>query len=236
MHLVLEDWSMRREADDRVHIDASDPAAGFGLALALLPEKPLVLHGERGYSRKGPEPGNASAYASWTRLAVEGTLALGDRELAVRGQAWFDHEFGSGQLSAGIEGWDWFSLQLDDGREVMLYALRGADGRPSEFSAGTLVGRDGSARHLARDDFTIEALASWTSRRSGARYPSGWRLRVPSHAIDVRALPVLEDCELDASRSSGVVYWEGPIRLEGTHAGAGFAELTGYAGTLAGRF
>ncbi len=234
--LALEDWSLARTSSDRLLLAAADAPAGIRLAVSLEPEKPLVLHGERGYSRKGAEPGNASAYASWPRLSANGTLELAGRALAVTGEAWFDHEYGTSQLGDGVVGWDWFSVQLEDGRDLMLYRFRDERGSAAPFSAGTLIDADGRPRTLSPTEFTIDSTSTWKSERSGTTYPSSWRLAVPSLAIDLRATPILPDSELDTTATTGVVYWEGPIRIDGSHAGRGYAELTGYAGSLASRF
>jgi predicted secreted hydrolase len=235
----LEDWSLRRQghADgvEELVLAAGDPARAFAFDFRLRPEKPLVLHGERGHSRKGPDPGNASAYVSWTRLALDGTLRIDGAERHVRGSAWFDHEFGTSVLADGAVGWDWFSVQLDDGRELMAFVLRDAAGTPLEASAGTLVERDGTARALTRSDFRVTSSSKWTSPRTGAAYPAGWTLALPSAALELTLTPLVPDCELD-SRTTGLSYWEGPIGVRGTVAGRGYAELTGYRGSLAGRF
>lgn len=235
----VENWSIEGTSDERqaFRVVAADPAAGISLALALEPRKEAVLHGDGGYSRKGDEDGNASAYVSFTRLEATGTLSVpGSAPRAVRGEAWFDHEWGTTQLGAGIVGWDWFSLQLGDGRELMLYVLRREDGSPAAVSAGTLVRADGSTRRLAREDFAIERTAEWTSPRSRASYPAGWRVRVPSESLEFDVAPAVPDCEIDSKGSTGVVYWEGPVRVTGGAGGRGYAELTGYAGSLGGRF
>jgi len=232
----VEAWRIAREAGDRLHVAAADPAHGIALELELVPAKPLVLQGERGYSRKGAEETNASAYVSWTRLAATGRLDLAGERHAVDGTAWFDHEWGTSQLGPGVVGWDWFSLQLDDGRELMLYALRRADGTPAPFSAGTLVGADGSSVRLSRDDFAIEVRGRWESPHTGAVYPAGWTLRVPSAGLELTCEPTVPDCELRTGGSTDVTYWEGPLRVSGSAAGRGYAELTGYADSLDGRF
>lgn len=236
MDVVLEDWTLRRGEDDALTIEASDLAAGFGLDLALAPAKPLVLHGENGYSAKGGAEGNASAYVSWTRLAVTGAIELGTERVEVTGAAWFDHEFGSSVLGEGVRGWDWFGLHLDDGRDLMLFVLRREDGRVDAASAGTVIAPDGTATPLTRGDFTIAASGpTWTSERSGAVYPARWTLRVPAHGIELTATPLVPDCELSTGGSTGVIYWEGPVRLEGSTTGRGYAELTGYSGSMGGR-
>lgn len=238
LRLVLEDWSLERTAQGRLVARAADPAQGIELALELAPAKPLVLHGAGGVSAKGPEPGNASVYASWTRLAARGTLARepGAAPLAVTGSAWFDHEFGSSVLPPGVAGWDWLGLQLDDGRELMAFVLRAADGSATPASAATLVARDGSARALGAHDFALRARGRWTSPRTGAVYPAGWTLAVPAEGIALSVEPLLADAELDARASSGVVYWEGPVSVAGSAGGRGYAELTGYAADAAPRF
>jgi len=232
----VEDVAIRRTADGSFHAIAAAREVGFELDLSLVPAKPVVMHGATGISQKGAEPGNASAYASATRLVTRGTLRLDGRELAVRGEAWLDHEWGSSQLGAGVVGWDWTGVRLDDGRELMLYRLRRADGTPTAFSAGTLVAQDGTARHLALADFTFEPLSTWTSAVTGARYPLRWRVVVPSAGIDGELSARVEPCEVDARTTTGTVYWEGPARLTGSVGGSAFLELAGYVDSLAARF
>lgn len=233
------DWSAAAEGGSfalRAH------EGDVAIDLALRPRRPPVLHGAGGLSRKGPLPGQASWYASVTDLETTGTVRpAAGAEVAVRGATWFDHEFGSGQLAADLAGWDWFGLRLSDGRALMLYRLRRPDGSAAPASAGTLVGVDGAARHLGRDDVAIEPLAAWESPHSGARYPSRWRVRVPSAGLALELAPLLADQELRTPRSTGVTYWEGAVSGSGTAAGApvtaeGYVELTGYAGGLGGLF
>ena len=242
LEVVLEDWSLRRGARDELRLVAADPERAFGFELALRPAKPLVLHGAGGYSQKGGAAGNASAYVSWTRLALEGTLVLDGAERNVHGAAWFDHEFGSSVLPEGTDGWDWFGLQLDqpDGRELMLFVLRDARGEPIEASAATLVERDGRARALGRADFTLIPGASgpetrWTSPKTGATYPARWTIVIPEAELRLELAPLVSDCEL-VSRTTAISYWEGPVAVTGSATGRGYAELTGYAGSLSGRF
>jgi len=232
LDLVLEDWTLSRSADDRLLLSAADPASAMALELELVPRKPPVLHGVAGYSRKGREPGNASAYMSWTRLSAAGRLSLGELDLRVTGAAWFDHEFGSSVLDGGIVGWDWFGLQLDDGRELMAYFLRDADGHSSPVSAGTLVERDGYVRNLGAADLAVEVRGTWQSPRSGAAYPARWTLTVPSAELRLDVVPLVADAELETGGSTGVVYWEGPVGVSGSATGRGYGELTGYAGPL----
>lgn len=209
--------------------------------LALRPVKPPVVFGADGVSRKGASPSAASHYLTFPRLAVEGTLTLDGRPRRVRGQAWMDHEFSSGQLDAGQVGWDWASIQLHDGRELMLYRLRRADGGTDPFSTLAWVERDGRVRHFGPERFRMEPLGRWRSPRTGGDYPLGFRLTVPSAdgegEMTLRLEPLARDQELSGA-IGGVPYWEGACRVldaAGRHVGEAFVELTGYAGDLAGR-
>jgi predicted secreted hydrolase len=219
-----------------VEVRARDPNHRIGLGLELEPQRPLVLHGDRGYSQKGEDSGNASVYLSWTRLHVTGELELEGSPFRVQGTAWFDHEWGSSQLGAEVVGWDWFSLRLDDARDLMVYRLRRADGAADPRSSGTVVRPGGGSSSLGRDDVEIEVLQWWTSPATDARYPTRWRLRVPSEGIDLEVRALLEASELDGTATTGVVYWEGPVEASGSQRGEGYVEMTGYAGTLQGRF
>ena len=232
----IGDWRIARDpASGALHALGRAREIGVALDLVLAPAKPLVMHGPGGLSPKGTEPGNASAYASFTRLATQGTLELDGRELAVRGESWFDHEWGSSQLGKDVAGWDWFGLRLEDGRELMLYRLRRADGSALPVCAGTLVRADGSSRPLEAGEVAIAASATWTSPRSRGVYPARWKVSIPAEQLEFELVPRVPDCEIDGRRSTGVVYWEGPVALEGSVKGSGYAELTGYAGSLAGR-
>ena len=233
------DWSAAAEGSGFT-LEARE--GDVAIRLSLRPRRPPVLHGFGGLSRKGPAVGQASWYASVTDLETTGTVrAGGEGEVAVQGASWFDHEFGSGQLADDLAGWDWFGLRLSDGRALMIYRLRRRDGTVAPASAGTLVGADGTARHLAGDDVAIEALATWRSPHSGASYPARWRLRVPAAGIALELSPLLPDQELRTGRSTGVTYWEGAVGGRGTGGGTpvtveGYAELTGYAGGMGGLF
>jgi predicted secreted hydrolase len=202
--------------------------------LTLAAGKVPVLHGERGLSRKSVEPGNASYYYSLTRMPVSGEVQAGGGALRVEGLAWMDREWSTSALGPDQVGWDWFALQLEDGRELMLYRLRQRDGGISPASQGTLVLADGTTRALDRDAAEVLVLDHWTSPRGGTRYPARWRLRVPTESLDVVVTPLLRDQELDLA----VRYWEGAVRVEGTAGGrplggSGYVELVGYA-TAAG--
>ena len=215
---------------------ARDRGRGIGLAIALTPERGIVLHGDAGYSRKGPDPGNASVYLSWPRLAVSGEIEVGGSRSPITGTAWFDHEWGTSTLGGGVIGWDWFGLRLDDGRDLMVFRLRRADGTIDPRSSGTVVAADGTTSKLTHDDIQIEVLDTLTSPATGAGYPTRWRLRIPSAHVDFEVGAMLADCEIDGAATTGVTYWEGPVAVAGSQGGEGYVEMTGYAGTLEGRF
>ncbi len=253
-HIWLGDWSLRfARGEQRLRASGTDASGTntvgnnsnsgtpFALDLTQRALEPPVIHGQNGVSQKAAGHGRASHYYSFCRLQTHGTLRLGDERFKVTGQSWFDHEFGSNQLAPGQVGWDWFSLQLSDGRELMLYRMRLKDGGTDPFSSGTIVERDGRTRHLKRDEFHIESRATWRSPQSGALYPSRWRVTLPREGIVLDIVPVVANQELRTRRSTGINYWEGSIRMTGAQrgqalSGAGYVELTGYDKPFAATF
>jgi predicted secreted hydrolase len=208
----------------------TDRARGIAFRLATAPLKPLVFQGPNGYSRKGEGPTAASQYYSFTRLRTTGTLSLDGADFAVRGESWMDKEFGSNQLGDRQVGWDWLSLQLADGREVMLYLLRDRAGA-LDFGRGTVVAADGTARYLTPAEWRVRATAHWTSPATGARYPSAWMVEVPSEDLRLRVEPELSDQENRSRLVPDLHYWEGAVRVlgpDGAPLGRGYVELTGY--------
>lgn len=210
----------------------------FALALILEPTKPPVLHGENGYSRKGRDPNNASMYYSYTRLKSTGALSLNGERFTVEGESWHDHEFGSSVLEENVVGWDWFSIQLSDATDLMLFNLRLADGNRSPYSSGTMIFKDGASEKLSAEDFKIEVRERYKSKKSGAEYPIKWAISVPKCALTLDVEATVEDQELLTEESTRVTYWEGSARVSGTKAGVaisgkGYAELTGYAKKIA---
>jgi len=240
MEVWVLNWRARMEGE-QIFLDAVDEEKG--LSLRLVPTKPVVLHGDGGLSRKGAGEGQASHYVSLTALETSGLIRSGrdSKPVEVRGKSWFDHEFGSNQLGPDQRGWDWFGLHLSDGRDLMIYHLRRVDGSLEPASSGTLVERDGTCRHLPLGQFSVDVLGHWRSPKSGGLYPNGWRIRVPSQALDVHLSPLLPDQELLTESTTRIVYWEGAVEGKGRSRGTpvsceGYAELTGYAGSLAGAF
>jgi predicted secreted hydrolase len=234
-----EDW--QASADGNVHrLRAHGTAEGgervpFGVELTLADDRPAVLHGDRGYSRKGADPGNASHYYSLTRMGTTGTIDVDGRRTAVTGLSWMDHEFGTSFLEAPQIGWDWLAIQLADGRSLMLYRFRRSDGAPDPRSSGTLVGAAGRFEPVAFDAGTLEPGRIWTSPASGARYPVAWSVHLPREGIELSVSAVLDNQELRTGESTGLTYWEGAVDVTGTDhgrpvGGRGYLEMTGYAG------
>ncbi|MEN6484792.1 MAG: lipocalin-like domain-containing protein [Syntrophobacteraceae bacterium] len=213
----------------------------FRIALSLTPLKAPTLHGRSGYSLKGSTPERASCYYSFTRLDTGGTIVLNGKEIPVRGTSWMDHEFSSAPMEEDLAGWDWFSMQLSDGTELMVYLMRRKDGSCAPASSGTFVDASGKSVALDRESIRVDVLGHWRSPRSGALYPANWRLRVPSLGIDLALSPKLADQEMETPETTGVTYWEGSIAIAGKGTGGkpvegnGYAELTGYAKSMDGR-
>jgi len=224
-------WEVRWEAG-RQHLQAI--ADGFTLRLSLDSLKPPVVHGREGVSQKAAGPGRASHYISLTRLKAAGSLELAGTRHDVEGTAWMDHEFFTHQLDEGQTGWDWFSLQLEDGTELMLFQLRRRDGSVDPFSAGTFIDREGRARHLRADAFDVQpAGRRWRSAQTGADYPVNWRISVPAFAVRLDVVTPLDRQEIVTRSQVSPNYWEGAIDVRGQRGGApirgvGYLEMTGY--------
>ena len=216
-----------------MHANAEIDGKPVALDFLQTPQKPPAIHGTEGVSRKAGCVSCASHYYSYTRLRTTGTLTFGGTRVPIDGTSWMDHEFGSAQLDRNQSGWDWFSIQLDDDRELMLYLLRQKDGSVTPQSSGSIIDRSGAVRHVELRDFNVTAGATWKSPHTGATYPSGWRVRVPRANVDLTLVPVLDDQEL--ASAIGGTYWEGAVDVRdaaGKNVGQGYVELTGYAGGI----
>lgn len=234
----LGEWqaSGAASAQNTMRLQAtSDPMA---IDLQLQSTKSPVLQGDRGYSPKGQGAGNASYYYSLTRMDTTGTVTISGTPYTITsGTSWMDHEWGTSRLEATAIGWDWFALVLDDGREITWAQLRNQSGEATGDSFGSLIAADGTTTPLRAADVQLESLDTWTSPRSGARYPASWRLRIPSANLDLRIRPRLADQELPVS----IIYWEGSVAIEGQKdagqavQGVGYVELTGYAPSTGGQ-
>lgn len=224
----LENWQIVQVSENEWRMRARQEA--ISLDLFLRDDKGITFHGNDGYSQKGPESGNASYYFSQTRLVTYGEVAIGGQTYPVSGLSWMDHEFSTNALSEGQIGWDWFSLQLDQGADLMVFQIRRDDGTIDPFSSGTLITNDGNVFRLGKDDFNIQIQDTWRSSSSGTTYPSAWTISVPGHDLRINVEPYMADQEMILS----YVYWEGAVGLSGDFHGqavngSGYVEMTGYA-------
>jgi predicted secreted hydrolase len=229
-----EDWSAELDREGQHVIKAQSARAGVELVLAE--GKRPVINGLNGISQKGAQAGNASHYYSLTRMPTRGTITVDGERFEVSGESWMDHEFGTSFLEREQQGWDWLSLQLSDGRELMIYQLRRADGSRDPRSSGTVVDQQGRATHLGVDDFSLAKAGQTVQAPSGAVYPTAWIIQVPSQGLDLRVSTPLQNQELNTA-AAGVAYWEGLVDVSGTSRagpiqGRGYLEMTGYKGSL----
>lgn len=230
----IDDWSLEGDVGlFPLRLRAAEEEVAVDLTFAR--GKPMVLQGEDGWSRKGPEAGNASFYYSFTRMPTEGRVVIGADTLRVSGLSWLDREWSTSALSEGQVGWDWFALQLDNGWDLMVYVLREDDGSVHALSDGVLIDPYGARTPLAwGTDLTLTPTGSWTSPLDGAVYPSGWTLTLARQGWTLDVEPLLRDQELDLAFR----YWEGAVRVRGRSrdgtplTGHGYVELTGYAGEV----
>ena len=227
--LRLRNWSLVRR-DGQYH--ALIAAEGFTLDLQFTPTQPVLLQGDKGLSRKGPEPAQASYYYSVPHLATQGRIVLQSRSLAVKGTAWLDHEASDALMHPEAVGWDWIGMNLDDGTALTAFHLRRADGS-TLWAGGSLRTAAGVLRVFQANEVRFEAQSHWLSPHTQARYPTRWRVHTPAGSFTVQAL--LDDQELDSRNSTGAVYWEGLSDLlgaQGQRVGRGYLEMTGYAAPL----
>ena len=218
----IDNWSI--EGDDKsFRLKAQD--GSVSIDLLLNPLKAEVLQGNKGLSQKSKDLGNASYYFSQTRIESSGSISIEEQKFEVSGLSWLDREWSTSALGEDQEGWDWFSIQLDDGREIMLYQLRLKGGGIDPFSSGSLVGVQGDVTPLKAKGFKIEVLDTWKSPETGTVYPSKWQISIPKHDIKLTVTPLLNNQELLLS----FIYWEGAVKVSGDgFSGKGYVELTGY--------
>jgi predicted secreted hydrolase len=231
----LKNWFVEETGPQSVRLFAEHD--DFTLDLVLEDLKGPILQGLDGYSQKGPDPGNASYYYSQTRLDTRGMISVSDETFTVTGYSWKDHEYSTSALSENQVGWDWFALQLEDNTELKVFHIRQTDGSIDPYSSGSFVDQNGTVTRLAKDDFIIQVDTTWVSPQTGAEYPAGWTILVPALGINLKVTPYVADQELVVSYA----YWEGAVSITGTSAGqtitgSGYAELTGYAASMAGEF
>lgn len=202
---------------------------GFAIDLDLKSIKPVVYQGDRGFSQKGNTPGNASHYYSLTRMETRGEISIGETTKAVKGLSWMDHEWSTSALDDQLVGWDWVSLQFDDGRELMYYQLRTEDGKAFETSEGTLIDEIGGTERLIVENVEFNPTRIWKNPDTNVSYPVAWTLNIPDKNLFLEIEPVIETQEHD----SIFRYWEGAVNVVGTEgtkriAGSGYLELVGY--------
>lgn len=229
-----DNWTASLD-DRRRHVirAASRDAA---VELELEEGKAPAINGVNSISQKGEQAGNASHYYSLTRMPTRGSITIDGERFDVAGESWMDHEFGTSFLEAEQQGWDWLSIQLADGRELMLYQLRRNDGSRDPRSSGTLVDQRGRATNLALSDFSLAAAGPTFRAPSGAIYPIRWTIHVPKQELTLDVTTPLENQEL-STEGAGLSYWEGLVDVAGTSrgrpiVGRGYLEMTGYRGSL----
>ncbi|WP_422126375.1 lipocalin-like domain-containing protein [Thioalkalivibrio sulfidiphilus] len=226
LRVWLEDWSLEAVAGNDLPWRLQLEEAGISLDLEFTPRKPPVLQGDAGLSQKGAGEGNASYYYSMTRLDAVGHVGLQGQRHGVSGSAWLDREWSTSALAENQAGWDWFALQLDEGRELMYYQMRLQDGGADPHSKGLWVDTDASSRLVRREDVDLEVLDHWRSPKTGVRYPVAWRLHLKpeGRVFEVRAVQPAQEMRLT------VRYWEGAVDVYegGQSVGRGYVELTGY--------
>lgn len=227
----LDDWRAQEVGSGKMRLQAAAEADSgpVSIDLTVTETRPALLHGEAGYSRKGPEPGNANHYYSLVHLETAGNIVFGGAQVAVTGLSWMDHEFGTSALSEDAIGWDWFAVTLDNDVVLMFAEIRTSSGPAQAIFEGTLSFPDGRQVAILPDDFSLTPTGQWTSPDSGTVYPSGWRVSFPQHEIDLTIDPLIDDQEMDVAFS----YYEGATVVRGTMngepvTGRGYVELTGY--------
>jgi predicted secreted hydrolase len=225
----IDEWELTSGSPSLDTMRLAATIDGDAIDLTLIPRKPMVLQGDRGFDRKGEGEGNASFYYSFTRIETLGTIEADGRLHSVRGWSWMDREWSTSVLGEGVEGWDWFALQLEDGRDIMFYQLRDADGNPVGDTGGAMVQEDGSYRKIETGEVRLTVLDRWTSPRGGA-YPVRWRFEMPGVELSIEIRAIMQDQEM----ITAIRYWEGAVDIEGTSAGEpirgrGYVEMTGYA-------
>lgn len=224
--LTVDTWRLAGK-DGRDSVRGSMP--GYEIDLTLTSRKPAALHDGDGYVDYGN--GTGSYYYSRTRMAVAGRITVDGETRPVTGDAWMDHQWGNFS-TVNDGGWDWFSVQLTDGTDLMLYLINDATGVPMIVN-GTVVDPEGGVTLLEKDDFTVRSDATWTSPRTDISYPARWTVEIPEERLTLNLTPTVADQELDTTASTKVIYWEGEVSVEGSHAGKdakglGYVELTGY--------
>ncbi len=225
----LENWRIASKGKEFLPLILQAEDNDVRIQLSLNSTKPIVLQGNKGLSQKSSEPGNASYYYSLTRLHSQGVIRIKDEEFAVNGESWLDREWSTSALGKEQVGWDWFALQLNDGRDIMFYQLRRKDGTMDSHSSGSIVALTGETTPLIRADVQLSVIDTWQSPESGVRYPIHWRMEIKKYALafDIKAIQANQEMLLSAR------YWEGAVDVfktgdDSSVVGRGYLELAGY--------
>jgi predicted secreted hydrolase len=230
----IQNWSCERTGEHSFRLRAAD--TGIALDLLLESSTAPVIHGSNGISQKSDGPGRASHYYSLTRMKTKGSIEIDGLKHMLTGATWFDHEWATNQLAANQTGWDWFSLQLQDGSDLMLFQIRTKEGGRDPYSSGTFVSQSGESQKIHLSDFDLAPVDWWTSPHTKARYPVAWKISIPSRKLELTVRARFQDQELASQPFS---YWEGSVSAEGTRdgqpvKGKGYLEMTGYSGRIIG--
>jgi predicted secreted hydrolase len=213
------DWSMSgSNGIDKLRTSTPE----FGFNLGLTSTQPPVFHGRDGIISLAAA--GSSYYYSRPRMAISGTLKINGETRSVKGLAWFDHQWGD--FSTGQLGWDWFSLQLDNNSDIMIYQLRDKTNKPILYTGS--ITENGKTGLLGESDFSLRPGKKWTSNKTGISYPVEWQINIPGKNIALTTRGILNDSEFDAKLTTYNIYWEGAVEVTGTHTGQGFMELSGY--------
>lgn len=214
----IDNWHMRSDTQGIESMSISSNGAGFSYDLSLSADGPLVLQGDAGYSLKSAS-GQASYYYSQPHYRVQGTLTLADGPVAVQGHGWLDREWSSQPLSSDQQGWDWFSLRFDSGEKLMGFVLRGNSG---DYTSGTWIAADGTPEPLAPGSFQASPLS--ISNVGTRQIPTRWEITLPHKKVSI----AVQALNPQSWMGTSFAYWEGPVRVQGSHSGTGYLEMTGY--------
>ncbi len=230
-HLRLGDWSVRESHGN--HVLRASIGNDLLFEASLKPVKPVVLNGKKKDGVSFKDEGQASRYFSYTRMELDGDITSNGETEHFTGSAWMDREFGTWTPTEKQKGWDWFSIQLDEGTDIMVYQLRDSRNNVSDYSAGVFVEKDGTYEHLPYPEFHVTPTGDWKSENSGATYPSGWNIEIPSRGVSLSVTPVVRNQELDTRGTTMIVYWEGACLVAGNVGGNdvtgnAYVELVGY--------
>jgi predicted secreted hydrolase len=217
----IDSWALQNSelGLDVSRLEVTASGADFSYRLQLQSNAGPVLHGDQGYSRKS-DRGQASYYFSQPFFGVEGTITLQGVERQVTGRAWMDREWSSQPLAPDQTGWDWFSLHFDTGEKLMLFRIRHEDG--TDYRTGTWIRADGETQSIKPDEILIQPIAHVTV--AGRSVPTQWSLQIESRRLSLESAPLNPQSWMGTS----FPYWEGPIRISGSHPGQGYLEMTGY--------